>query len=44
VAAHLSEQNNTVEHARDALSRVLDCDRDEIDVANQASGLGWREI
>lgn len=44
VAAHLSEQNNTVDHARDALSEALACCRDEIDIADQFDGLDWREI
>lgn len=44
VAAHLSEQNNTVAHAREALSNVLECNQEDIDVADQVTGLGWREI
>ena len=44
VAAHLSEQNNTADHARNALSEALACCPDEIDVADQRDGLGWREI
>ena len=44
VAAHLSEQNNTSELARDALSDVLNCEADWIDVAQQQTGLDWRAI
>lgn len=44
VAAHLSEKNNTPELARTALSRALGCNREWIGVADQANGLGWRQI
>jgi len=44
VAAHLSEQNNTSELACFALSTVLNCEPDWITVAQQDSGLSWREI
>lgn len=44
VAAHLSEQNNTSDLACYALSEVLNCEPDWITVAQQDSGLGWREI
>lgn len=44
VAAHLSAENNTPSLARSALARVLDCAREEIDVADQAEGLGWRDM
>lgn len=44
VAAHLSEQNNRPDLARNALARALNCGPDWITVASQASGFGWREI
>jgi len=44
VAAHLSEKNNTPELARQALSRALGCTPDWIGVADQETGLSWREI
>ncbi len=44
MAAHLSEENNTPELARAALAGALDCRPAEIDVADQAAGLGWRDI
>ncbi len=44
VAAHLSEQNNTESHARSALSEALGCHADWIDVADQDTGLDWREL
>lgn len=44
VAAHLSHKNNTRELAVNALSAVLGCDADWINVATQQDGTGWREI
>ena len=44
IAAHLSEQNNTPDLACFALSTVLNCEPDWIMVAQQGSGLDWREI
>lgn len=44
VAAHLSQQNNRPELARDALCAVLDCTPDWIAVADQAAGLDWRQL
>jgi len=44
VAAHLSEENNTPDLARAALARALDCAPEWVAVADQASGLDWREI
>lgn len=44
VAGHLSEQNNTPELARDALSGALGCEKHWIGIADQDNGLGWREI
>jgi phosphoribosyl 1,2-cyclic phosphodiesterase len=44
VAAHLSQQNNTPAAARAALCAALNCAPDWIDVADQASGFGWRDL
>ena len=44
VAAHLSEENNSVELARTALASVLDCAVEEIAVADQEDGLHWRDL
>jgi len=44
VAAHLSERNNTPDHARAALATVLGCAPDWIAVASQVEGLDWREV
>jgi len=44
IAAHLSQQNNTPDLARAALSAALGCAPDWITVATQDDGFGWREI
>ena len=44
VAAHLSQQNNTPQLARQALAAVLGCAEEWIGVADQESGFGWRAI
>lgn len=44
VAAHLSDSNNTPQHACTALSAALDCSEDWICVADQDQGLGWRQL
>ncbi len=44
VAAHLSEQNNTVERVRQTLSRALGCSPDWVSIALQDEGLAWRDI
>lgn len=44
VAAHLSQQNNTPELARSALSGALGCSPEWIGVATQDEGFGWRQI
>jgi len=44
VAAHLSQQNNTPDKARAALSAALGCAPDWVGVADQAAGFGWREL
>ena len=41
VAAHLSEQNNKPELARQALADALACAPDDIHVADGANGSGW---
>ena len=41
VAAHLSEQNNRPELARQALAAAMDCGEADIHVADGASGCGW---
>lgn len=43
-AAHLSEKNNTPELARTALAGAADCDVAWVGVADQESGLDWREL
>lgn len=44
VAAHLSEHNNSPELARAALAGALGCAHDWVGVADQETGLDWREI
>lgn len=44
VAAHLSETSNRPELARAALCGAMGCDAGWIDVADQESGLDWREL
>lgn len=44
VAVHLSEKNNTPMHARAALAQALNCEADDIAVAGQDAGLGWRDV
>lgn len=44
VAMHLSETNNTPELARAALSTILQCAPEWIQVASQRSGLAWRTL
>ncbi|MEX0961200.1 MAG: MBL fold metallo-hydrolase [Burkholderiales bacterium] len=44
VAAHLSQQNNTPELARGALSAALGCEPEWIRVADQAGGMDWMEL
>ena len=44
IAAHLSQQNNTLELARAALAGALGCAPDWIGVATQDEGFAWREI
>jgi phosphoribosyl 1,2-cyclic phosphodiesterase len=44
IAAHLSEKNNKPELAIDALSSVLNCEKNWIEIADQEKGFDWREI
>jgi len=44
VAAHLSQQNNTPELARQALAQVLNCAPDWVGVADQQNGFSWLDI
>jgi len=44
VAAHLSEQNNEPEIVREVLAAALDCEPTWISIADQESGLGWRQL
>lgn len=44
VAAHLSEKNNLPTLAVAALSTALGCEPEWIAVADQESGLGWRDV
>lgn len=44
IAAHLSQQNNTPEHARAALAGALNCEPEWIGIATQEDGFAWREI
>ena len=44
IAAHLSEQNNTPEHARAALAGALSCEPEWIEVATQVEGFAWRQV
>jgi phosphoribosyl 1,2-cyclic phosphodiesterase len=44
VAAHLSEKNNTPALAKQALSEVLQCTHDWVQIASQQEGLDWRSL
>lgn len=44
VAAHLSEKNNTPALAKQALSGVLNCAADWVQIASQQYGLDWRAL
>ncbi len=44
VAAHLSEQNNTEELACYALSEAMNCELQWVTVAQQETGLDWRDL
>lgn len=44
VAAHLSEKNNTPALAKQALSEVLQCATEWVQIASQQEGLDWRSL
>lgn len=44
IAAHLSQQNNRPELAREALARAMGCESAWIGLATQEEGFGWREL
>lgn len=44
VASHLSEKNNTPALARQAVCEALDCAAQWIAIADQDTGLGWRQL
>ena len=44
IAAHLSQQNNTPDKARAALSNALNCEPDWIGIADQHVGFAWRSM
>jgi phosphoribosyl 1,2-cyclic phosphodiesterase len=44
VLTHISETNNTPEHALRAAAEALDCEPDWIVCAHQRDGLAWREL
>lgn len=44
VAAHLSEENNRPEWVQQIFAAVLGCSEQEIAIAQQETGLDWREI
>ncbi len=44
VAAHLSEENNSPQLVRQLLANALNCEEQWVSIADQACGLGWRDI
>ena len=44
IAAHLSKQNNTPDHARAALAGALGCAAEWNGIADQATGFDWRTL
>lgn len=44
IGMHVSEKNNTHEFALSALCEGLNCKQDEVSVACQTEGFGWREL
>ena len=44
IAAHLSQQNNRPELAREALARAMGCAADWIGLSTQDEGFDWREL
>ena len=44
IAAHLSQQNNRPELARNALAGAIGCEASWVAIATQEEGFGWREL
>ena len=44
IAAHLSQQNNKPQLAREALCAAVTCEPGWIGVAGQEDGFGWRDV
>jgi len=44
IAAHLSETNNSQARVRASFAAVLGCADDEVSIADQENGLGWRDL
>ncbi len=44
IGAHLSEQNNSPDRARDALAGALGCEASWVGLATQQDGFDWREL
>lgn len=44
IGMHISERNNTPAHAAAALCTALDCTADEVALATQSDGFGWRSV
>jgi phosphoribosyl 1,2-cyclic phosphodiesterase len=44
VAAHLSAKNNHPSLAKQALSKVLNCEQDWVGIADQSVGFDWRDV
>ncbi len=44
VISHISEQNNSPEHAVDAVAEAIDGKPDWLTIADQENGFGWREF
>ena len=44
IGMHVSEKNNTQDHALAAISSGLNCSENEISLASQKEGFSWREV
>ncbi|MGK0270676.1 MAG: phosphoribosyl 1,2-cyclic phosphodiesterase [Cocleimonas sp.] len=44
IGMHVSEKNNTQEFAENALCIGMDCESNEVSIACQIEGFGWREL
>ena len=44
IGMHISEKNNRMEYANDALCEALGCEKEWMLLASQSGGFGWREI